>query len=93
VNLFEELIRTRFWDHQFKWFNYALRGALDIYLLKLEINQAVIDRLEPLLRQHDTKALAQRLAQLRAFPNALAAKLKVAENSSVKPHYRPKSFY
>lgn len=84
---------TRFWDHQFKWFNHALSGALDIYLLKLEVNQAVVDRLEPLLRQHDTKALAKRLEELRALPNTLDAKLKVAKKSSSKPDYRPKTFY
>lgn len=69
----------RFWDHQFKWFNHALSDALGIYLLKLEVNQAVVDGLEPFLRHHDTKALAKRLAEIRALPDALAAKIQAAK--------------
>lgn len=84
----------RFWDHQFKWFNHALSGALGIYLLKLEVNQAVLDQLEPFLRHYDTNALAQRLAEIRALPDALAAKLQAAKKPpEQKPDYRPKTFY
>lgn len=84
----------RFWNHQFKWFNHALSGALGIYLLKLEVNQAVVDGIEPFLRHHDTKALGQRLAEIRALPDTLAAKLQAAkEPPAQKPDYRPKTFY
>lgn len=85
---------SRFWGHQFKWFSHALVDGLDIYLLKLEVNQAVLDRLEPFLRHHDTKVLAQRQAEIRALPAALETKLQAAQKPPAqKPDYRSKPWY